>query len=286
MWQPLTRTDWFWSWGLAAVGVVLIFGVLGIGLGSLAGKSRIGLFGAIFCVLALAAGVGLFCLALFGIPDGLAAGLPEVLRSSLGPQATLIGQWQLQQWTYWFLCWGMAAVGVFLVVGGLVQILAHWRDWGRLDWFGWLSCLDQILLGAALLIAGRYFIQQDWPELSRLEQMDWLVIWGVTAVGVCLLLGLLTRTACVLGALLLVLFVLPAWPENLIEAGPFVKNIVEAAALAALATTLSGRWMGVDASLQFLNPWRWLADEAPPPAPFPRVQEREPALAPVGVTLR
>ena len=35
------------------------------------------------------------------------------------------------------------------------------------------------------------------------------------------------------------------------------KNLIEMLALLTLATTLSGRWLGLDGLLQFFNPRRW-----------------------------
>ena len=171
-------------------------------------------------------------------------------------------QWQQRKWTFWLVWWSLQVVGAVLVLNTLVQIVVHWRDWGRLGLFGWLVNIGMLLLGTVIMLGAAHFIALNWTEVSRLEQMDWLVIWGVTAVGVCLLLGFLTRTACLGGAVLLLLFVLPAWPETLAGAGQFTKNIVEMLALLALATTRSGRWLGVDGSLQFLSPWRWVPAEA------------------------
>jgi hypothetical protein len=79
------------------------------------------------------------------------------------------------------------------------------------------------------------------------------------------LAGLLTRSACVAGAGFLLLFFLamPAFPwllENPKAEGHYLylnKNIIEMFALLTLATTRSGRWLGLDGLLQFLNPRRW-----------------------------
>lgn len=103
---------------------------------------------------------------------------------------------------------------------------------------------------------------EHWRDWTRLEWNDALVSVGLTLVGGLLILGFLTRTACVLGALFLIGFYLAApallgVPEAYRAEGyPFVnKNIVEAVALLALATTRSGRWAGVDALLYYLNPF-------------------------------
>ncbi len=53
---------------------------------------------------------------------------------------------------------------------------------------------------------------------------------------------------------------LPGWPESPRAEGHYLfinKNIIEMLALLALATTRSGRWVGLDSLLQFLRPQRW-----------------------------
>lgn len=127
-----------------------------------------------------------------------------------------------------------------------------------------------------------------WGQMSRLERIDLITKWGLVAVGVCLLAGLFTRTACVAGAGFLLLFYLampslPGLPENPKAEGHYLlinKNIIEMLALLTLATTRSGRWLGIDGVLQFLNPRRWQADE-------PRRQPQQGIMvggAPTGAT--
>jgi uncharacterized membrane protein YphA (DoxX/SURF4 family) len=110
-------------------------------------------------------------------------------------------------------------------------------------------------------------------DASRpIERIDFVTRWGLTAVGACLLVGLLTRTACLAGAAFLLLFYLtmppfPWVPENLRTEGHYLfvnKNLIELLALLALATTRSGRWVGLDGILQFFNPRR--RRERPAPA--------------------
>jgi uncharacterized membrane protein YphA (DoxX/SURF4 family) len=98
----------------------------------------------------------------------------------------------------------------------------------------------------------------DW---SLLDWSDFLVKWGLVVVGGLLLLGLLTRTACVAGALYLLLFFLampplPGYPESPRAEGHYLfinKNIIEMLALLALATTRSGRWAGLDGLLALVR---------------------------------
>jgi uncharacterized membrane protein YphA (DoxX/SURF4 family) len=115
-------------------------------------------------------------------------------------------------------------------------------------------------------------------EWSRLKLLDVTVRWTLLVVGLCLLLGLFTRPACVVGAGLLLLFYLVAPAPPLSPDDPLARehylfvntNIIESVALLALATTRSGRWFGLDGLLQFAAPWRRRRDTAqevdgPPP---------------------
>jgi uncharacterized membrane protein YphA (DoxX/SURF4 family) len=104
------------------------------------------------------------------------------------------------------------------------------------------------------------------PSLFKRDMLGWvdtLVPLGLVMVGACLLLGFLTRTGCVLGALLLLSFYLamPPWPggpENPRAEGHYLfinKNVIEMLALLVLATTPSGRWAGLDRVLH--SSWVW-----------------------------
>lgn len=109
------------------------------------------------------------------------------------------------------------------------------------------------------------------PETMRpIERIDLITSYGLAVVGACLLLGLFSRTACVAGAMFLLLLFLsmppfPWLPEPARVEGHYLfvnKNLIEMLALLALATTHSGRWAGLDGLVQFLNPRRWR--ERPP----------------------
>jgi uncharacterized membrane protein YphA (DoxX/SURF4 family) len=78
--------------------------------------------------------------------------------------------------------------------------------------------------------------------------------WGLAVIGGCLMLGFLSRTMALLGALFLLstyLFFppfpwLPLPPQT--EGNPIYvnKNVIEMLALLVLATTATGRWFGID----------------------------------------
>ena len=98
-----------------------------------------------------------------------------------------------------------------------------------------------------------------------LDWSDRIVKYGILAVGLMLLVGLFTRLACIGGAaFLLMVFLamppLPGIPEGPRSEGHYLyvnKNFIEMLALLVLASTPSGRWLGLDGFVQFLNPWRW-----------------------------
>ncbi len=104
-------------------------------------------------------------------------------------------------------------------------------------------------------------LQSALFQRDLLGWTDFLVPLGLVIVGSCLILGLLTRTSCVVGAVLLLSFYLamPPWPgtpENLRTEGHYLiinKNIVEMLALLTLATLPTGRWAGLDRLLSHLG---------------------------------
>jgi len=83
------------------------------------------------------------------------------------------------------------------------------------------------------------------------EKQSWLhtVNLGVTvltiSVGICLLLGFLTRLAAIAGALFL-LAVVATQPPWVADAAPTMSQLIEFAGLLVLAGTGAGRWVGLD----------------------------------------
>lgn len=80
---------------------------------------------------------------------------------------------------------------------------------------------------------------------SSLQKVDTMMTYGILGIGVCLLVGLFTRLACVLGAAFLFSVVLtqPFWVS---DAQPTFNQWVELFALLTLATTNVGKWGGLD----------------------------------------
>ena len=96
---------------------------------------------------------------------------------------------------------------------------------------------------------------------SRTQFLDLSVTYGLTAIGLCLLLGFCNRLACLGGGafLISVLMTQPPWPQIYPPAPAVVghalvvdKNFVEMVAIFALATLPVGRWAGLD---HFLYHW-------------------------------
>jgi uncharacterized membrane protein YphA (DoxX/SURF4 family) len=83
------------------------------------------------------------------------------------------------------------------------------------------------------------------PREQRLHLVNTVVTWLTIGVGICLLLGFLTRTASVVGALFL-LGVILSQPPWLADATETMPQVIEFAALLVLAGTGAGRWAGLD----------------------------------------
>ena len=80
---------------------------------------------------------------------------------------------------------------------------------------------------------------------SPIDRVDHLMSATILGVGLLLLVGLFTRSACLVGAafLLSVVSMQPFW---LSDAAPTYNQWVELVALLMLSTTAVGRWGGLD----------------------------------------
>jgi uncharacterized membrane protein YphA (DoxX/SURF4 family) len=119
------------------------------------------------------------------------------------------------------------------------------------------------------------------PPMTQLRQIDLLTMYGLTAVGLCLMLGLFTPLAALGGAAYLLGFYLsmPPWPglpEGITEGHyRYVnKNLIEMLACLVLASTPNGLWIGLDALLfGWIGRGKRVEVEAPP-AERPAPQDR------------
>jgi uncharacterized membrane protein YphA (DoxX/SURF4 family) len=97
-------------------------------------------------------------------------------------------------------------------------------------------------------------------ENTKQKWIDLATMYGLTILGVCLMFGLFTRLSCLLAAGFLVMTYLIHPPFPWLPSAPnnegyylFVnKNVIECLALLALATTSSGRWLGLDALIHWM----------------------------------
>lgn len=106
--------------------------------------------------------------------------------------------------------------------------------------------------------------------------VDWMVQWGLTVIGLCLMLGLFTPVAAVAAAAQLALFYLAspalAGLPAATAGGHFLyvdRNLIEMLAALAIATTGTGRWAGLDFYLYEYVLQVRRKRTAAPPAPGP-----------------
>jgi uncharacterized membrane protein YphA (DoxX/SURF4 family) len=91
--------------------------------------------------------------------------------------------------------------------------------------------------------------------LSSLDIINQVTMFGLVAIGICLILGFLTPLAALAAAafLAMIYFSMPPWPglpPNPKAEGHYwivSKNLVEMLACLVIATTRSGHWIGFDA---------------------------------------
>ncbi len=156
------------------------------------------------------------------------------------------------------------------------------RAWDKQQEFrrqvkGWISELDGMTEGfkaglwrlldedqRALGYPGLGWNPLEWP---RGEQINFAVTYGLTAIGLCLMLGLFTPLAALGGAAFMAFVVAtqPSWPTIYPPAPPVVghallinKDFIEMVALLVVASTAVGRWGGLDFFVYrwFIDPWR------------------------------
>jgi uncharacterized membrane protein YphA (DoxX/SURF4 family) len=115
---------------------------------------------------------------------------------------------------------------------------------------------------------GGKFLPASWNpfEWTRGRQISFAVTYSLTAIGLCLMLGLFTRLAALGGAafMLFVILTQPSWPMIYPPAPAVVghalivnKDFVEMVALLLVATSAAGRWGGLDFFVHHLivRPW-------------------------------
>jgi uncharacterized membrane protein YphA (DoxX/SURF4 family) len=95
---------------------------------------------------------------------------------------------------------------------------------------------------------------QPW-KWSQMQLINFAVTYGITAIGICLLLGLFTRLSALGGAAFMCFVVMtqPAWPAfyppDLPQLGHALlinKDFIEMVALLVVASSPVGRWGGLD----------------------------------------
>jgi uncharacterized membrane protein YphA (DoxX/SURF4 family) len=95
------------------------------------------------------------------------------------------------------------------------------------------------------------------PPPTQLDQINALTMYGLVAMGLCLILGLFTPLAALAGAVFLgqIYFSMPPWPglpaNPMAEGHYFIvnKNLIEMLACLALVFIPTGNWIGLDALL-------------------------------------
>jgi len=108
---------------------------------------------------------------------------------------------------------------------------------------------------------------------------DWLIKWGLTAMGLCLMLGLFTEVAALAAAAQLAMFYFATPPFPGLPAatmgGHFLyvdRNLIEMIAALLIATAGTGRWAGLDILLRRWVIDRWRQRRDAPAAEQPKVE--------------
>lgn len=107
-------------------------------------------------------------------------------------------------------------------------------------------------LKTAATFSGLY---QWFSQPDVLPAIDFINGWGLTLLGVSLMLGLFVRLSAPLGALLMMLYYFPVLKFPYIAPHSFLvdEHIIYASALIFLSAVKSGEIWGLD---KFLNKWK------------------------------
>lgn len=130
----------------------------------------------------------------------------------------------------------------------------------RAELKGWVKQIEAIEAnyhdGLLAVLTDEQRASADLPvSWTQMDFMNQMVTWSLTAIGLCLVLGLCTRLAALGGGAFMFMVVLtqPGWPTIYPPAPPVVghsmlvnKDFVEMVALFTLATFATGRWGGLD----------------------------------------
>jgi len=130
----------------------------------------------------------------------------------------------LQTWALFLM---RTAIGWHFLYGGLDKLLSQ----------GWTS--------RAYLASSNWFLADVYHWMSGLPGLmsvvDVLNIWGQISIGLCLMLGLFTRMACIAGALLLALYYVTYVPTAVVN-----SQLIELIALGVLAGVPAANCLGLD----------------------------------------
>jgi thiosulfate dehydrogenase [quinone] large subunit len=163
----------------------------------------------------------------------------------------------------------------------VMRVLIGWHflyeGISKLTTEGWSA--QGFLLQARGPFAGLYRWMASNPDvLSSVNQLN---MWGLTLVGLGLILGCFTRVASAAGLLMVLLFYFCNPPfvgyfYSIPAEGSYLvvnKNLVEAAALAVIFVTDSGRYAGLDRLIHRLLGRRRRPEAAPAGARAPLPQD-------------
>jgi uncharacterized membrane protein YphA (DoxX/SURF4 family) len=150
------------------------------------------------------------------------------------------------------------AIGWHLLSEGLAKLLDG----------GWTA--REYLAAADGPLAGVFRWMAETPAV--LSTVDFLNVWGQVAIGLGLMLGLLTQVACVAGAILLAFYYVAYPPAYLVS-----PVLVEMLALVGLTTVPTGRAFGLDRLIALRREAR-AAEEKPQQAVEGPVEDREPGV--------
>jgi len=168
-------------------------------------------------------------------------------------------------------------VGIVMLWAGLEKLIgeAGWTAAGFLQFatggtLGWPFVTGEPAEGTIYNPTHDVWVNLAGNE-TAMQVVDFLVVFGETAIGIALILGLFTRFAAIMGALMMLFFFIAAWD---FAYGIVNQHLTYLVVFLTVAGIGAGKYYGLDGMLAETgfaqrNAWfrRWFLSGDPVPAP-------------------
>ena len=153
------------------------------------------------------------------------------------------------------IAFGRVVIGIIFLWAGLEKILGEglgsWSAAGFLQFatggtLGWPFVTGEVAEGTIFNPTHDFWVALAGNE-AAMTLVNYVVPVGQVAIGICLVLGLFTRFAAAMGALMMLLFFVAAWD---FQFGIVNQHLTYAVMTFGLAVLGAGNYYGLDATVR------------------------------------